>query len=53
MRVHTCLAYSSSIHGSRSPHQSVEREEEIVGDIGRRMLRTAVLESLSLGVEEL
>ena len=53
MRVHTCLAYSSSIQGSRSPHQTVEREDEMLGDVRWRVLRTAVLVSLSLGAEAL
>jgi hypothetical protein len=53
MRVHTCFAYSSSIQGSRSPQQTEEREDEMLGDEGWRMLRTAVLASLSLGAKEL
>lgn len=33
MRLQTCLAYSSSIQGSSSPHQSVERGDVVeVGD---------------------
>lgn len=50
MRPQTCFAYSSSIQGSNSPHQSVERDD---GDVGERGLegRGAWVNVVWLGVE--